>query len=147
MFKIDCSLSLSLSLSLSPVIFCCVTNLLWCSLCSGSGSGTPPGSGTPHCEELYGSVFLDVVSGTAHWSPELPPRPGHWSSGTGNWSSGSPDLAPRPSGSPDLPPRSWSRLTNQWTTAPIHSCKQHQHPLYNLKLSEDVNKKKWERAM
>jgi hypothetical protein len=23
---------------------------------------------------MYGSVFLDVVSGTAHWSPEAPRR-------------------------------------------------------------------------
>ena len=35
---------------------------------SYSGTDTP-------LEEQYGSVFLDVVSGTAHWSPEL----GGWS--------------------------------------------------------------------
>ncbi|XP_023344970.1 muscle calcium channel subunit alpha-1 isoform X2 [Eurytemora carolleeae] len=37
---------------------------------SYSGPATPPGDG----EEEYGSVFLDVVSGTAHWSPEIPHR-------------------------------------------------------------------------
>ena len=71
-------------------------------MCSDSGSG-----GTPSCcgEELYGSVFLDVVSGTAVWSPELPLR------------------AQQASPSP------WTPLSNHWTPGqrqqqPVRTCKQ-----------------------
>ena len=42
-----------------------------CSLSSYSGTDTPPITlSTEEPPALYGSVILDVVSGTARWSPE-----------------------------------------------------------------------------
>ena len=35
--------------------------------------GTCPGSPSEDCAQ-YGSVLLDIVTGTAHWSPEAPRR-------------------------------------------------------------------------